>query len=423
MSVLLPSRAYRWNFTVMGLDVSLFVFALSFASRYGVLPLFVSHLTPSNLALGALPALQAIGLLPPLFVAAYTERLRRKQPFILAVTVFERVPFLVLAVATPLLALSNPTPLLWLTFAVLTVNTLAAGIANPAWLDLIARMMPDDWRGRFFGYAFALGGLLGVAGSAGAAYFLRQYDWVIGCALCFAATFAVMIASFFCLLAGREPAPVVVERPLVAPLRLRERVPTVLREDRNLRWYLLAAVLITGAGAATAFFTVDAKRTLALTDGEAGTYAILLLVASTVGNVVWGYAGDRFGHKRVLELGAVMSGLAPALALLARDAAIAGEWGRVGYAAVFLLVGLGTSAVQITALTFIVDFAPPDARPTYIGLATLVQLPFAVGAPLLAAALADWQGYGVVYGLTTLLAFAGALVTARRVRDPRVSPV
>lgn len=421
MSVLLPARAYRWNYTVMGLDISLFSFALSFASWYGVLPLFVANLTASPFALGALPALRAVALLPPLFVAGLTERLPQKKPFVLLVTVFERLPYLVLAVATPLLATGNPTALLWLTFAMLAVVMLAAGVANPAWLDLIARMLPDDWRGRFFGYSFALGGLFGVAGGAGAAWLLRQHDWIIGTALCFACAFVALIASFLFLVVAREPAhaPTEARHPRTSPIptRLRERVPALLREDRNLRWYLVAVVLITGAGAATAFFTVDAKRTLGLTDGEAGAYATLILLASTVGNVLWGYAGDRFGHKRVLEMGACATGLASALALVARDA----EWGRVGYGAVFLLVGLGSSAVQITALTFIVDFAPPGQRPTYIGLATLVQLPFAVGAPLLAAWLANWQGYAAVFAVTALLAVAGATITFGRVRDPRVA--
>src|SRR3954469_20051095 len=88
---LLPPRQYRWNYTVMGLDISLFVLALSFASVYGILPLFVRHLSAENLAVGAIPAIRAGTLLPPIFVAGLTERLRRKQPFIVGVTLFERV--------------------------------------------------------------------------------------------------------------------------------------------------------------------------------------------------------------------------------------------------------------------------------------------------------------------------------------------
>src|SRR5438045_3961161 len=89
----------------MGLDYSLFLLGLSFASVYGVLPLFVHHLTPSNLALGLIAAVRSAGfLVPPILVAEVVERLRRKKPFVVGTTVMERLPYLVLAAATPRLA-------------------------------------------------------------------------------------------------------------------------------------------------------------------------------------------------------------------------------------------------------------------------------------------------------------------------------
>lgn len=412
---LLPPRRYRWNYTVMGLDISLFVLALSFVSSYGILPLFVRHLSDSNLAVGAITASRAVTLLAPIFVAGLTERLRRKQPFVLWVTVFERVPYLILALATPLLALSHPTALLWLFYAMLALTTLSAGIAMPAWLDLIARMLPEDWRGRFFGLSSAIGGLFGVLGSAGAAVLLTRFDWVLGIALCFFVTFVFLVASFVCLFLGREPRD-------ATPARAQEhtawrRLPAILRGDQNLRRYLAALLLITAAGPTAAFYVIDAKDALLLGDGEAGLYATVLLASSTVGNLLWGYVGDHIGHKRVLVGGAVCTGLAPLLALLVRDPA----WGALGYGVVFILAGLATSALQLTALTFIIDLAPADQRPTYVGLANAAQAPVAIGAPLLGAALADARGYPPLFVLTALLALLGALLILRAVRDPRMN--
>lgn len=412
---LLPPRRYRWNYTVMGLDISLFVLAISFASSYGLLPLFVRNLTDSNLAVGAITTLRATNLLAPIFVAGMTERLQRKQPFILWVTVFERVPYLVLAIATPFFAATHPTALLWVFYAMYALTMLSAGIATPAWLDLIARMIPDDWRGRFFGTASALGGLLGVVGSAGAAALLLRYDWIVGIALCFLLAFVFLAVSFVCLLLGREP---------LGAKGARERegtswrqLPGIVRADRNLRRYLGALLLITAASPTAAFFVIDAKGALALSDGQAGLYATVLLAASTVGNVLWGYVGDHVGHKRVLIAGAVCTGLAPLLALIVRDPA----WGALGYALVFALAGLATSALQLTALTFIIDLAPATQRPTYIGLANAAQAPCALGAPLLGAALADTRGYPALFVLTAVLALTGAALIARAVRDPRKS--
>ncbi len=412
---LFPPRRYRWNYTVMGLDISLFVLALSFASSYGVLPLFISHLSDSNLAVGAIPALRAAALLPPIFVAGFTERLRRKQPFVVGVTIFERVPYLVLAVATPLLATTRPTLLLWLCYALLVITTLGAGVATPAWLDLIARMLPTDWRGRFFGLSSALGGLLGIAGSALAALLLARYDWIVGSALCFGLAFIFLLLSLACLALGREPLGAPTPVAARSPGSAWGRLPAVIRGDRNLRHYIAALILITAAGTTAPFYIVDAKRALGLSDGTAGLYATVLLVAATGGNLLWGYVGDHLGHKRVIAGGAICTGLAPLLALLAHGP----RWGALVYGGVFLLAGLATSGLQLAALTFIVDLAPVDQRPTYIGLANVAQVPGALAAPLLGALLADARGYPTLFALTAAVAFGGAILVARFVRDPR----
>lgn len=416
MTALLPERAYRWNFLVMGLDLSLFMLALSFASAYGVLPLFVHHLTPSNVALGAVPAVRAIGtLLPPIFVAGLIERMRRRKPFVLGCTVFERLPYLVLAVATPYLAMTHQTLLLWLFFAMIGIGTLAGGIASPAWLDLIARVLPGDWRGRFFGLSSALGTLLGLAGGAAAAELLHRFSWPTGFALCFGCAFGCLIVSFVSLALTRERVPDAgaAETPRhSAPWR---RYADVLRHDRNFDAYMIANGLVTLAGMGTAFYTVDAQRSLHLSDAAAGLYAIVLLAASTVGNVLWGHLGDHAGHKRVLEVGALCTGLAAGMALASRLP----QGGVIVYGLAFALIGLGSSAIQMAALTFVLDFAGTKDRPTYIGLASLAQAPFACAAPLLGGLLADRAGYGAVFLLTLLVGVVGAVVVLLRVDDPR----
>lgn len=418
LTTLVPQRAYRWNFTVMGLDFSLFLLALSFASAYGVMPLFVHHLTTSNLALGLIATMRAIGTsLPPILAAPYTERLRRKKPFLLLMTTFERLPYLVLAVATPLLAAGHPTLLLWLFFAMIGIGTCFGGIGMPAWLDMLARMLPADWRGRFFGFAAAFGGLLGVVGAGLAAALLQHFTWPTNFALCYGCTTACLAVSFVFIAIGREPPPSAdAARPRDATRSYWRRLPDIVRADRNFARYLTATALISAAGMAVSFYTIDAERTLHLSDADAGIYAVVLLAAATVGNLVWGYLGDQIGHKRVVEGGAFCTGIAALVALLARDSGV----GAAGYGLVFVLVGLGTSGMQLAALTFVVDFAPAAQRPTYVGLANLASVPFTAGAPLLAGVIADRAGYAIVFALTLVLAWTGALIVWRRVVDPRM---
>jgi MFS family permease len=307
--------------------------------------------------------------------------------------------------------------LLWLFFALIGIGTWFGGLGLPAWLDLIARMLPADWRGRFFGYAAALGGLLGVAGATIAALLLQRYAWPTNFALCFACTAICLAVSFIFIAMGREPAPA--EQATARQSRDVEywrRLPALVRADRNFARYLVATALISAAGMAVSFYTIDAKRTLHLVDAGAGLYAVVLLAASTLGNVLWGVLGDHIGHKRVVEGGALCTGLAALVALLVHGAGL----GYLAYALVFVLVGLATSGIQLASLTFIIDFAPVPLRPTYVGLANLANVPFTAGAPLVGGLIADRAGYPVVFALTMVLAFAGTFMVWRHIVDPRM---
>src|SRR5213593_578554 len=83
-----------------------------------ILPAFAASLGAPNVVIGAIPAVMTAGwFLPPLFVAAYTEVLARKLPFMLRWTLWERVPFFVLAAAAYWLADRAPALTLGLLLA------------------------------------------------------------------------------------------------------------------------------------------------------------------------------------------------------------------------------------------------------------------------------------------------------------------
>ncbi len=75
--------------------------------------------------------------------------------------------------------------------------------------------------------------------------------------------------------------------------------------------------------------------------------------------------------------------------------------------------------MELAALTVVLDFAAEEDRPTYIGIASLAQVPFACAAPVVGGVIADRLGYGAVFVLTVLLGLAGAAMVVKKVRDPR----
>ena len=90
-------RNGRWNFWVNVGDLSFVNLAGSFVYLSTILPLYVSYLTESRVLIGLIPAIYLVAShVPQLLMAARAESLERKKPWIVRISVFERVPWLVL---------------------------------------------------------------------------------------------------------------------------------------------------------------------------------------------------------------------------------------------------------------------------------------------------------------------------------------
>ncbi|HZC05099.1 MAG TPA: MFS transporter [Ktedonobacterales bacterium] len=411
----------RWNFAFFGGDIALFSLGLSISSSYTILPLFVAHLTRSNVAVALIPAIRALGLYgPQLLVAALVERLRHALPFILLATILERVPYLVLAFGAIALAGRNAGALLALFFAMIFLALFAGGITYPAWLDMIARSIPRTWLGRFMGFWWGAGNVLGIGGAAIATVLLASVSWPLNFALCFAMTFAAMAISFVLLALGREPARVTHTSPHPPAARLSmsaqaREIVALVRQDGALRRLLIANGLVGMSTMAGALYAVSAVRLGGLSDPEVGAESTVLFVAMTVGSFAWGAIGDRFGHRATLLWGTACAGIAGLAALVAH--------GFLAYGVVFLALGLSISGVLLAGFTLITEFGPEERRPTYVALASVAYAPFVIGAPILGGFMANAWGYPPVFAVTALFATAAALMLRFWVPDPRMKSI
>lgn len=407
-----------WNFSVMGADIALFSGAISFSSWNTILPLFIRHLTSSNLILGLMPAVRSLGVnLPPVFVSPYVGALRRYLRFVLLITILERVPFLILALCTMWLGVDHHDWLLLIFLLLAAVWSAAGGVATPAWLNLISLMIPTRLRGRFFGVSGGVGGLVGVGAAALTAVILRNFSYPGSFAICFLATFTMLVVSFVCLAAGREPhhegAPV--PRAVVPPLGSYLRtLPAFLRREGNFRTFLIAGTLANIGIAISPFLTAAASHSLHTSDAQVGVYGAVLMAAGTVGSVGWGWLGDHLGYRPVLVMGTVAGMCCMGLAVLAL--AIGREGILYG---VFLALGIYSSALQLAAMAAVVEFGKFDERPTYVALSFLVQAPVSLIVPLIAGVVADHAGYTPIFVAVFLALLVAGWLYVFRLRDPR----
>ncbi len=406
------ARNFRWNFSVNLLDISFIMLGLSLVSRDTVIPLLVSKLTSSPIAIGLLLAVYSLGIyLPQLVGAGVTESMPRKKPFLALVGgLGERLPYLFSSLAVLLLAVPAPTAALAALMALFAISGASAGFATPAWFDMIAKVIPLRRRGLFTGLGHGIGALMGVAGAVVIGLVLERWPYPQNFALLFGLAFGAMAISWLGLVLNREPANPSVHSSATLAGYLR-RLPGILRADRNFTRYICAMAVARAGTMAGGFFLVYGVERFQLSGADVGLLTGVLIGGQALLNPLWGVLGDRRGHKVVMVGGAL------ALALAAATVWLAPGW--LWLVVAFALLGAFLSADTASFLNIILEFCADEDRPTYIGLTNTLLAPVTTLAPLVGGWLAVQLGYRPMFALAALLACLGAGLLAGWVREPR----
>lgn len=401
----------RHNVVVNLVDGGFFGLGWGFGSIGTVIPLFVSQLTDSALLIGLIPAIHAVGWqLPQLFMANSVSRLRRYKPMVMWMTIQERVPYLGLALVALFAAgLGNKTALA-LAFFLLIWQGFGAGFTANAWQSMIAKIIPSDSRGTFFGLQAALANILMSAAAVAAGFILNRVEAPLNFTLCFLLTCVGMALSMLFLGLTREPVDdekTVPERqasPWKGGLEL-------LRRDRNFSAFLVVRLLSQFATMGFAFYIVYGLRRFDMDEITAGFLTAALMITSTVANAVMGWLGDRLGHRAMLIAGSLAVALSSLIA-----------WGApsIGWMyPVFILAGLANVAYWTIGMAITVEFGSEETRPTYIGLSNTLVAPFTIIAPLIGGWIADAAGFQTTFMVSAVGGLVIAVMLYFLVHDPR----
>ncbi len=402
-------RHLRRNFIANMGDGTLWLFGFSFLSSATILPVYFAHLSSSTLLLGLIPALLDLGwFLPQLFIAPRVEKLPRKKPWVLVLGIGERLPFLFLAAGALWLAQLPSAQAVAFFFVLIAIRALASGLVATPWQEMIAKVIPVQWRGRFFGLSHSVGGGLGLIGSVIATLILARYPYPTNFAICFLVGFVILMVSWTTLLWIREPA----QPPAPsAPTAYRKRLTAILREDHNFRTYLVSRGLGYLGGMSFGFFAVYGVGRFQLGDAQAAVFTAVMSAAGMLSNLIWGPIGDRRGHKLVMEWSTALWAGALILALVAPSGEI--------YYGVFALIGAANAGFVLSDLSIAMEFGPEAQRPTYIGLSRTLSAPFLFIAPLVGGAVAQFWGYPWLFALALALTLASLVMLRLRVIEPR----
>jgi len=401
----------KFNLFASMADAAFFGVGWGFGSFGTVIPLFFAQMTNSAILIGLIPAIHAVGWqIPQLFTAGWVSRMRKYKPAVMLMTIHERVPYLGLALAAWLLPVLGPKIVLPLAFVMLIWQGLGAGLTANPWQSMIAKIVPAESHGTFFGAQAAVANILISFSAVGAGYMLDVLKSPLDFALCFLLTSLAMGGSYFFLALTREPEDT---EKIMLPEdhNFWKSAQAILRRDANFRWFLAFRVVYQFATMGFAFYIVYGLRAFNMDALTAGYLTAALTIAQTVANVGMGWLADRLGHRSMLIAGA----FAVALSSLAAWAAPSIAWLYL----VFVLSALANVSYWTIGMAMTVRFGSESERPVYIGLSNTLIAPATILAPILGGWIADVSGYHTTFALSAL----GGLVTAALlvffVKDPQ----
>ena len=401
----------RYNVKVNLMDGAYFGLATGFGSLGTIVTLFVSKLTRSAILIGLVPAIHAVSWqLPQLFTAGWVSRQRRFKPMVLWLTINERVPFVGLALIAWFLPGIGSTTALVLTFLMLLWQGLGAGFTANGWQTFIAKIIPPDSRGSFFGAQAAFANIYMSIGAVAAGYLLDRVGANKNFSLCFLLTAFFMIFSWIALSLTREPADFEKIIPSQKHSFLKESL-TILRRDRNFDWFLTARILAQFATMGFSFYIVYALRQFNMDLITAGYLTAALTISQTFANLAMGWLGDRFGHRLMLVIGALCISFSALLAWKAPSL----DW----FYLIFILEGLANVAIWTIGMAITIEFGTEAERPIYIGLSNTLAAPITILAPIFGGWLADTAGFGTTFITSAVGGLVTTMVLILLVRNPR----
>lgn len=407
-------RDYKHNFIVNAMDGASYWFGYSFISPTIILPLYISHFTSNPLIFSLIPFLNTAGfMVPQLFTANFVERSARKKFFPVNMGFFlERMPIFMLTVTAALFAKNQPSLALALFLICFIWYTAGAGTVIVGWNDMIAKIIPVDKRGRFFGITNFVGNTSGILGALAVPILLTEghYPFPNGFVMAFSVASVLIFMSWVFLALTKEP-PLMLNKPHVSQRQYLRSLPQVLHNDSNFLHYLIFQIIFNISGMANGFLIVYSSKTWHLTDSQASGYVIAMQIGQSLATLFFGFLADRKGHKLGLEMCALISAVSFGMSFLAPS--------PLWFYPVFFLRGVTQGINVISGTTIVMEFSSPEDRPTYIGLANTIPGIAGCISPLIGGWLAGITSYPVTFALSAVIGLAGYIVMHWMVREPR----
>jgi MFS family permease len=398
----------RFNYILGLFNGAMIGFAEAVASPSLTLALFITQLGGSSFLVGLLSAIYKGGWFIPQFLVAHRlQRLPLMRPVYATAAFIRIICWLLIALATYTIASTNPSLLLAIFFVLMTIYSFVAGLAGNAYMTMIAKIIPMNRRGSFFGW----GEFCGTAAALLAGYLVavvlspeRDLVFPENFGLLFVLTFGAVGSGLLLFAQVREPREVITGEEITFSQQVRAARGLVTRNPIYSR-YLLTRFILSAGDLATPFYAIFAIKQLGAPVEIVGLYIGVTTLTALLSTPILSWLSD---HHRLTWVLLLAAGTTPLIPLIAFGfgAFAHGPDAAFAFSLIFALYGIARTAANISFPTYLLNIAPPAERTLYIGF-TNTTLGIATFIPIIGGTLLDLFGFAPLFIITFLMASIG----------------
>ena len=408
------------NSWLLVINGGMVMMSYTFISSDLVMPAFVQTLTTSSILVGMAGALMRMGWAwPQVFISRIIEPKPRKMPLLIWAGMARSVMWILVGVMTIFFGGLKPAIFLSLFMVFYALGTSLMGVMSVPWMDLMGKAIPASDRAKVFALRRFSGGVMSMVAGVLISYILSAQS-----GLSFPNNYAVlfMLSGMGTTLAVltfgmiREP----IEKRTRAQLSLKNYLLSglsLMKDDVNFRRLCMVQFLWGFSMMGGPFYVPYAISGLGIGAVYIGFYVIAMQFSAVFSNVAWAWVGRYKGNQALFLYGTcllALSILVPICIVYVPDHTI-WFWGSevnlrvVVYAFTFIFSGAAQSGMYSGRMTYVLDSAPADRRPTYTSFMNMFMFPQGL-LPLLAGVLVAWISYQNLFRISLLfIPFAAML--------------
>jgi MFS family permease len=287
----------------------------------------------------------------------------------------------------------------WWLIAFITVGTVFGSFANPAWGSMMADLVPEEFRGRYFSFRGRIAGIITLVFTLIAGVILHFFtnNVFTGFTIIFSGALVFRMLSAFFLSRMYEP-------PLP---REKENEPGIFDIFKNLgtsnlgKFTLFIALIMFAQSISGPFFAVFMIRDCNFSYVSYMVVISASAVATFIFQPFWGRRADKAGNIKVIKMTAILLPFVPLVWL--------GSYNVFYLVAANIFSGFAWSGFNLAAVNFVYDASEPAARTKQIAVFnSITGLALCLGS-LIGGYIAPHLPALFGFELRTLFTISGAL--------------